>query len=345
MTFTPTKPTKPMTKPFTKAPTFATPAIRELVTMHTTCRPAGTKAVDDFCAQYLDSIPGMTIDKEGNRILQVGSLTDHPVLWSSHTDTVHRTAGTQKVIYGGGLLSLHETSQSSCLGADCTVGVWLMVNMIRRNVPGLYIFHASEEVGGLGSSYIAKHTPELLHGIQYAIAFDRRGTTSVITHQGSRCASDAFGSALAAQLGKPFTLDTGGTFTDTANYTHIVPECTNISVGYYNAHTSNEYLDVSFAAHLLERLCQLDIAALPVMRDPAKDNDYSRDYGDWSSTVTKAARSSGSGSGYHRFAPTLGDLVWDNPEVATLMLEEFGITVDDFNKCLDDYYAPSTRKH
>jgi len=102
---------------------------------------------------------------------------------------------------------------------------------------------------------------------------------------------------------------------------------------------------VSFAAHLLERLCQLDIAALPVMRDPAKDNDYSRDYGDWSSTVTKAARSSGSGSGYHRFAPTLGDLVWDNPEVATLMLEEFGITVDDFNKCLDDYYAPSTRKH
>ena len=158
MTFTPAKPTKPMTKPFTKAPTFATPAIRELVTMHTTCRPAGTRAVDDFCAQYLDSIPGMVIDKEGNRILQVGSLTDHPVLWSSHTDTVHRTAGTQKVIYGGGLLSLHETSQASCLGADCTVGVWLMVNMIRRNVPGLYIFHASEEVGGLGSSYIAKHT-------------------------------------------------------------------------------------------------------------------------------------------------------------------------------------------
>lgn len=340
MTYKPTAPAKPMTKPFTKPPAFATPAIRELVTMHTTCRPAGSKAVDAFCAKYIDSIPGMTIDKAGNRILQVGSPTC-PVMWSSHTDTVHKHPGTQRVVYGGGLLSLHETSQSSCLGADCTVGVWLMINMIRRNVPGLYVFHDSEEVGGLGSSYIAKHTPELLDNIQFAIAFDRRGTTSVITHQGSRCASDAFGSALAAQLGKPFTLDTGGTFTDTANYTHIVPECTNISVGYYNAHTSNEYLDVSFAAHLLERLCRLDVAALPVMRDPAKDNDYSYDYGDWSSTVTKAARS----SGYHRFAPTLGDLVWDNPEVATLMLEELGITVDDFNKCLDDYYAPSTRKH
>lgn len=340
MTYKLTAPVKPMTKPFTKPPSFATPAIRELVTMHTTCRPAGSKAVADFCEKYLDSIPGMTIDKAGNRILQVGDPAC-PVMWSSHTDTVHKHSGTQKVIYGGGLLSLHETSQSSCLGADCTVGVWLMINMIRRNVPGLYVFHDSEEVGGLGSSYIAKHTPELLDSIQFAIAFDRRGTTSVITHQGSRCASDAFGSALAAQLGKPFDLDTGGTFTDTANYTHIVPECTNISVGYYNAHTSNEYLDVSFAAHLLERLCRLDLTNLPVMRDPAKDNDYSYDYGGWSSTVTKAARS----SGYHRFAPTLGDLVWDNPEVATLMLEEFGITVDDFTKCLDDYYAPSTRKH
>lgn len=339
MTYKPTAPVKPMTKPFAKPPTFTTPAIRELVTMHTTCRPAGSKAVADFCEKYLDSIPGMTIDKAGNRILQVGDPAC-PVMWSSHTDTVHRAAGTQRVVYGGGLLSLHETSQSSCLGADCTVGVWLMINMIRRNVPGLYIFHDSEEVGGLGSDYIAKHTPELLDNIQFAIAFDRRGTSSVITHQGSRCASDAFGSALAAQLGKPFTLDTGGTFTDTANYTHIVPECTNISVGYYNAHTSNEYLDVSFAAHLLERLCQLDIAALPVMRDPAKDNEFA--------SLTDGfgyQRSSYQRSDYHRFAPTLGDLVWDNPEVATLMLEELGITVDDFNKCLDDYYAPSTRKH
>jgi len=309
MTFTPAKPTKPMTKPFTKAPTFTTPAIRELVTMHTTCRPAGTKAVDDFCAQYLDSIPGMVIDKVGNRILQVGSLTDHPVLWSSHTDTVHRTAGTQKVIYGGGLLSLHETSQASCLGADCTVGVWLMVNMIRRNVPGLYIFHAAEEVGGLGSD-------------------------SIITHQGSRCCSDGFAHALADQLGGSYGLDTGGTFTDTANYTHLIPECTNISVGYYNAHQATEYLDVSFAAWLLERLCALDINALPVLRNTS-DHDLSYDYGDWSRSVTKAARS------VKGFGPTLEDLVWDNPEVAAIILAECGITVDDFQQVLSDY----NRKH
>ncbi len=105
----------------------------------TICVKSGCSC-DSFCAKYLDHIPGMTIDEVGNRVIAVGSLTKHPVMWSSHTDTVHRTAGTQKVLYGGGLLSLHEKSPSSCLGADCTVGVWLMINMNRRNVPGLYIF-------------------------------------------------------------------------------------------------------------------------------------------------------------------------------------------------------------
>jgi hypothetical protein len=209
-----------------------------------------------------------------------------------------------------------------------------MINMIRRNVPGLYIFHAAEEVGGLGSDYIAKQTADLLDGIQYAIAFDRRGTTSIITHQGSRCCSDGFAHALADQLGGSYGLDTGGTFTDTANYTHLIPECTNISVGYYSAHQATEYLDVSFAAWLLERLCALDINALPVLRDTS-DHDLSYDYGDWSRSVTKAARS------VKGFGPTLEDLVWDNPEVAAVILQECGITADDFQDVLNNY----NRKH
>ena len=328
---------KMTTAPFAKAPSYSKPDIRELIQMHTTCRPSGSKAVDSFCAKYLDCIPGMTIDKANNRIIAVGSLTKYPVMWSSHTDTVHRDSGTQKVVYGGGVLTLHEGSKASCLGADCTVGVWIMVNMIRRGIPGLYVFHDSEEVGGLGSAYIAKHTPELLDGIQYAIAFDRKGTTSVITHQGSRCASDAFGSALATQLGAPYMLDDGGTFTDTANYTSLIPECTNLSVGYYNAHTNSEYLDVSFAAHLLERVCQLDIASLPVMRDPIRDNEYSYD-SSWGDSVIRAAHST------KGFGPTLEDLVWDNPEVAAIILQECGITADDFQLAVSEYHQPN-RKH
>lgn len=305
-------------RPFAAPPAYKG-AVIELIQMHTYCRPAGSEAEAAFNKRYLDGIPGMTIDDAGNRILRIGG-DEVRVLWSSHTDTVHRKSGSQRVVYGGGMLILAAGSESSCLGADCTVGVWLMIQMIRRKVPGLYIFHAAEEVGGVGSNYISTTTPDLLKGIDYAIAFDRRGTSSVITHQGARCCSDGFAKALADHLGKPFTLDTTGTFTDTANYTDIVPECTNLSVGYYGAHTSSETLDVSFAVHLLRRLLQLDVASMPVMRDPSVDTLYTGKRGN-----------------------TLYDLVFDHPDIASKMLREFGITAQDFEDCLWDYNKGSIK--
>jgi len=305
------------------------PAVAELFAMHTYCRPAGSDTEAAFCKRFIDCIPGVTIDAKGNRIVTIHNEDgSRPrVLWSSHTDTVHAKPGRQKLAYGAGMLSLGTSSMdsSSCLGADCTAGVWLMCQMIDRLVPGLYIFHAAEEIGGIGSSHIAIKTPELLDGIDYAIAMDRRGTTSVITHQGARCASTKFAEALAAQLSTSqhtFQLDSGGTFTDTANYTDLVPECTNISVGYYSAHSSAEYLDVPFLLHLLERLCQIDLTTLPVVRVPGDDGyDYSR-FGHYPTTPSRRAYST----------MTLEDLVYDHPNAAARILEELGITSDDFEQ-------------
>lgn len=307
-------------KPFTKAPDFQDPAIAELLQMHTFCRPHDGATVKEFCKRYIDKLPGMKTDKVGNRIVRIGNA---PVLWSSHTDTVHKQDGKQRLTYAAGMLYLADKSPSNCLGADCTVGVWLMRQMILRQIPGLYIFHHAEEVGGIGSDYIATKTPHLLNGIDYAIAFDRKGTNSVITHQFRRCASDTFGNALAAQLGPNFTLDDGGTFTDTANYMDLVPECTNISVGYYSQHTTAEVQDVGFAAHLLNRLCALDPSALPVDRDPSNAGDFgARDF--HASYYTE---------GLNR-TPNLYDLVFEQPQVATKILEDLGISADDFA-----YYA------
>lgn len=331
---------------FAKAPDMDNPMIMELLKMHTYCRPSGSVTEREFCEKYLDSIPGMVTDAEDNRIIHVGDTVANPVLWSSHTDTVHHKAGTQKVTYGDGILTLSEGSMSSCLGADCTVGVWIMRQMILANVPGVYIFHSAEEIGGRGSRHIAHATPDLIRGLKYAIAFDRKGTHSVITHQMSRCASDEFGRALAKALGSPYTLDTGGTFTDTANYTEIIPECTNISVGYYNQHYSEEYLDVSFALHVLNQVLQLDVSTLPAVRDPSVADQWDDGYGwgrfcdglgsaypGYSSTSTKHGKKS------YAVDPhaTLEDLVWDNPEVAAIMLETAGFTADDFRECLAEY--------
>ena len=251
-------------------------ATRELVEMLSTRRPARSKTEERFISTYLDTLPNVKQDDHGNRIIKIGKAPR--VLWSSHTDTVHNKDGVQSVARNGNLVQLHkDESVSSCLGGDDSAGVWIMRQMILRRIPGLYVFHRDEEVGGFGSTWIAEHTPELFKGIDYAIALDRKGYDSVITHQGSRCASDEFARDLAAQLGGAYKPDSTGVFTDTANYTGLVPECSNLSCGYGNAHTATEFQDVVFAYDLLERLCALDFNKIRVARDPNSFDDYPDD--------------------------------------------------------------------
>ena len=139
--------------------------------------------------------------------------------------------------------------KGSVLGADDKLGVYTLIRLIENKVPGLYVFHTGEESGGKGSSHIANETPELVKNIVRCIAFDRRGYTSCITHQGGRCCSDEFAEALCEQLNllmppkSLFKPDSTGMFTDSANYTHLIRECTNISVGFFREHTSNEHFD------------------------------------------------------------------------------------------------------
>lgn len=245
------------------------PRVSELLTMLTYRRPSGSKEERAFIDRFLKPL-GVLPDEYGNQWLTVGN--DSPILWSSHTDTVHTSGGKQKVLYGAGFASVED---SNCLGADCTVGVWLMINMIRAGVPGTYVFHVDEEVGGRGSDYIATTTPERLAGFQFAIAFDRKGYNEIITHQfGGRTASDAFAKSLAEVL-KPlrYQPSNGGTFTDTANYCEIIPECTNIGVGYFNQHSGSESLDIGFSERLLDQLLIADMSRLTCSRTPHLD-DY-----------------------------------------------------------------------
>jgi hypothetical protein len=120
-----------------------------------------------------------------------------------------------------------------------------------------------------------------------AIALDRQGTTDVITHQSwGRCCSDTFALALAAALGTAYR-PVEGVYTDTAEYVNVIPECTNISVGYYHQHTAWEYLDSRYLFRLLNVLLKLDTTKLPIVRDPLKaeskfedwDDDFNHQYG------------------------------------------------------------------
>jgi hypothetical protein len=246
--------------------------MNRLLEMLTYKRPAYSVTESAFCRKFLAPIAWQ--DAAGNWLAEIDMPDGSPArtLWSSHTDTVHRDDGRQIVTVGkGGWIELPKRSRSSCLGADCTAGVWLMLEMFEAGIPGLYIWHAGEEIGGLGSSELARANPDWLAGVDFAIAFDRRGCDSIVTHQArGRTCSDLFATDLAEILDLPARADPTGIFTDTANYEHIVAECTNISVGYEAAHTKAEALHWPTLRALRDAfVTRYDERLLRAYRDPA----------------------------------------------------------------------------
>lgn len=247
--------------------------LHELLTMLHTCRPMGSATEHKFRADYLHDLPGMITDPYGNlhtAIARQDGSTSR-VLWSCHTDTVHWDEGDQRVTVTGRYLQLSPSEQySNCLGADDTVGVWIMRQMILAGIPGHYVFHHGEEHGGIGSGDVTRYEPERFADALYAIAFDRRGTRDIITRQaGGRCASDTFAYTLARQL-RPvakYRPSPNGVYTDTAEYMHLVPECTNISVGYEAEHGDRERVDYWHAIALLTAMLRFDESQLIAVRD------------------------------------------------------------------------------
>jgi hypothetical protein len=267
-------------------------AIADLCDMLTYCRPAGSGTESLFRDRYLLSLPGAYEDIFHNIHVQIGD--DRRVLFSSHTDTVHRTDGRQTIAYDArtGTITLSRKAKRSrnCLGADDTVGCWIMRSMILAGVPGSYVFHHAEERGGVGSGDLARSYHDWLAEHPIAVAFDRRGTSDVITYQNcGRCCSDTFAHSLSDALnvhGLQYTPCDRGIYTDTAEYVSAIAECTNVSVGYQNEHTPSESVNVAHADRVRLACLSLDWNALTVERvphDPSEDWSYRElfRYADW----------------------------------------------------------------
>lgn len=205
------------------------------------------------------------------------------ILWTSHIDTVHHSEPDrvkQEVWIDDFSKVAFVDHKEDCLGADDGVGVWLMIQMIEHNVHGTYLFFRGEEKGCIGSRDMVAEYSDYLTEFDCAIAFDRKGFDSVITYQqSSRCCSDEFGTALAKILSTDrdnFKLDDGGVYTDTAEFVHLIPECTNLSVGYLNQHSSKETQDMQFAERLRDTLIhtQWHEIKLPIKRKPEEPTPY-----------------------------------------------------------------------
>lgn len=244
-------------------------------------RASGSATEAEFVAWLANRLPVSMVDLAGNIWVDLRTSPSHRTLFTSHSDTVHRAGGVNVVLDDD---DVWRAGEGYCLGADDGAGIALMAHMISEGVPALYGFFRGEEVGGIGSSWAAENMPEVFKDIDRCISFDRAGYGDVITHQGSRCCSDEFALALADALTtEDLTLayspcDTG-VFTDSANFTELVPCCTNVGVAYFRQHGDSEYQDVAHLKLLADQLVKVCWDALPTKRDPAvKESLYGNFY-------------------------------------------------------------------
>ena len=238
-------------------------------------------------------------DTYGNLFVTVGE--NPSVAFTAHTDTVHSAYDYSSYYVGKKgskkapahrdvannlerqAIGIHNNvayldSKNDCLGADDGTGVWIMLNLIKAKVPGLYCFYRDEESGRQGSEWSAKHDADRYANIDMMLSFDRKGITDVITHQmGARCCSELFAEHISKAIDPEGQVapDDTGSYTDSYSFMHMIPECTNICVGYYCQHTDFEEQDLTWAAYLVNRLIAIDWNIVPVDRKPgALSNQY-----------------------------------------------------------------------
>jgi len=217
-------------------------------------------------------------DEYGNYYLEIGD--DYTTMFTSHLDTASvasKHGKKQKINHRFFEDDMVGTDGKTLLGADCKAGVTIMLNMINSGIKGLYYFFLGEEVGCQGSRWLANQM-ELGNmfkdnNISKVVSFDRRSTSSIITYQyNGRCASDKFADSLISEFGKQgmtFEKDDGGICTDSIQFQDFIPECTNISVGYYDEHTTRETQDLAFLEEISEAVLGVDWESLEVDRDPS----------------------------------------------------------------------------
>lgn len=202
----------------------------------------------EFIKKYLEekNIKYKT-DKRGNIW---GINFPNKVCFVSHMDTVAKSdAECRKPIF---ICDNILFKINAVLGADDTAGNILMLNHIDKIN---FIFTTDEETGCRGAKILAKNEEFLndIESISGFIELDRKGDSDIIGYTHGYCEKD-FLDAIQEVL--PNHKDVRGVLTDIDEFIHLKPGV-NLSVGYYNAHSTDEILDLVYLEELNDKILEL----------------------------------------------------------------------------------------
>lgn len=168
-------------------------------------------------------------------------------LLSAHMDTVGTVTDYAKA-YALEEDSTGIISTGGVCGGDDKCGVYIILNILVEKAFKInFIFSTDEEIGCLGIMHLLKfedNVNKIENNCLYCLVLDRKGDSDIVCYLNYYGTKD-FDNALvkvSEQYAMGFN-STVGLFSD-ADYLCEFVSTANISVGYYNPHTSKEYIDL-----------------------------------------------------------------------------------------------------
>lgn len=172
-------------------------------------------------------------------------------------DWVDSTDDSFEIVEEHGILK-GKGSGKRVLGGDDKCGIFIALEIARLlpHQPLKILFTVKEEIGCVGIKEAVKRT-EWFSDVLYSITIDRKGGNHILWSQlGVRSCSNTFAGQLAMRA-----IESGiaveimdGSVSDTIYLREIVPESVNVSAGYYDPHTEEEYIRLQDVAKIINWL-------------------------------------------------------------------------------------------
>jgi len=155
---------------------------------------------------------------------------DIPVLLVAHMDTVHDKQCVSIINHDGKLSSLEG------IGGDDRCGIFIIMNIIKTMKCSVLLCE-DEEIGGIGAGKFTRSEYAKDVDVNYIIEFDRKGSADAVFYS---CANKEFEEFVCDNTGFKKAY---GTFSDISILAPALKiAAVNLSCGYYNAHTTKEYV-------------------------------------------------------------------------------------------------------
>lgn len=169
-----------------------------------------------------------------------------PVLLVAHMDTVHKELPKHIIYTEKG----NKVSSPTGIGGDDRCGVYMILQVIKRYNCSV-LFCEDEEIGCVGAEKFASSALARGLNFNYIIEFDRKGSKDAVFYN---CDNKDFEKFIT----KDFYKKEYGSFSDISIIAPALKcAAVNLSCGYYNAHTNNEYVLISEMRKSIDEACKI----------------------------------------------------------------------------------------